>query len=172
MNRSNKKKSRRGRTAQSPSPPVDQDSMRIIQVNLKNVILSNSLGAGISRDEAHGIVEAVALEYRDRRYQRQRRSCLKPVVRSKSISVDNNNNEYKQGIYMAGTTTMKGCSRVTFDLNVSVLEYTSDDSVNGIVDVNSMASLLCDYMPDTITFKEAQSIVRISINQSLDEYST
>lgn len=44
----------------------------------------------------------------------------------------------------------------------------NDGGATAIIDVISMASLLCDYMPEMITQEEAQSIVRKSVDQIRD----
>lgn len=41
-----------------------------------------------------------------------------------------------------------------------------DGGVIAFADVNSLATLLCDYMPEMITLEEAESIVRRSVDQS------
>jgi len=112
----NKKNKRRGKpNSPSPTPPIKQYAMDTIQINLTKNIISNGAGAGISHNEACGIVEAILLDYGDQ----------------------NNNND--------------------------------DGNANAIVDIITMASILCDYMPEIITEEEAQSIVRESVDQIQDD---
>jgi len=144
MVKSKRNKLYREKTAQTSSTPFMQGSVHAIHASLIKTIISDSVGAGISHDEAHGIIDAVLFDYDDHCYRQQQKSCLRTLGQSKSV----------------------GCRKVKFDLNVSVLEYDTTGDISAITDIESMANLLCHYMPEAITIKEAQSIVRTAVNQS------
>ena len=50
-----------------------------------------------------------------------------------------------------------------------LLNYYGDSNLTAVIDVGSMASLLCDYTPETIDLSEAESIVHKSIDRSRDD---
>lgn len=163
MVQSKKKKRRRDQSAQISSTPFTQYRTHMINANLVNKIVSDGVSAGISHDEAHGIIDAVLLDY-DNRCYREQKSCLRTLVQSKYVALANE--RYGERSNNINTSTTEGCGRVTFDLNVSVLDYDSTGGISAIIDIDLMSNLLCDYMPDMITSKEAKSIVTTVVNQS------